>query len=75
MRRSHETVSSWAREFAGRATVAICENGRGESEGVAAWLRGGDPASAKVLAGGHAPCAGLFAFGPALFVYEGRAIR
>jgi rhodanese-related sulfurtransferase len=53
MRRSHETVSSWAREFAGRATVAICENGRGQSEGVAAWLRGCGAASSEVLAGGH----------------------
>jgi rhodanese-related sulfurtransferase len=53
MRRSHETVSSWARELAGRATVAICENGRGQSEGVAAWLRGCGVASAEVLAGGH----------------------
>jgi rhodanese-related sulfurtransferase len=53
MRRPHETVSSWAREFAGRATVAICENGRGQSEGVAAWLRGCGAASAEVLVGGH----------------------
>jgi rhodanese-related sulfurtransferase len=53
MRRPHETVSSWAREFAGRATVAICEDGRGQSEGVAAWLRGCGAASAEVLAGGH----------------------
>jgi rhodanese-related sulfurtransferase len=53
MRRSYESVSSWAREFAGRATVAICETGRGQSEGVAAWLRGCGAASAEVLAGGH----------------------
>jgi hypothetical protein len=33
--------------------VAICENGSGESEGVAAWLRGSGASSAKVLAGGH----------------------
>jgi rhodanese-related sulfurtransferase len=54
VRRAHETVSSWAQEFAGRSIVAICENGRGESEGVAAWLRLGGAASAEVLAGGHA---------------------
>ncbi len=53
MRRPHETASSWAREFAGRATVAICENGGGQSEGVAAWLRGCGATSAEVLAGGH----------------------
>ena len=53
IRRAHETASSWAQEFAGRSIVAICENGRGESEGVAAWLRVGGAASAEVLAGGH----------------------
>ena len=53
IRRAHETASSWAQEFTGRSTVAICENGRGESEGVAAWLRVSGAASAEVLAGGH----------------------
>ena len=53
IRRAHETVSSWAQEFTGRSTVAICENGRGESEGVAAWLRVSGAASAEVLAGGQ----------------------
>ena len=28
IRRPHETVSSWAPEFAGRSTVVICENGQ-----------------------------------------------
>ena len=51
--RPHETVSSWAREFAGRSAVAICKNGSGESEGVAAWLRDSGASSAEVLAGGH----------------------
>jgi rhodanese-related sulfurtransferase len=54
IRRPHEAVSSWAREFAGRAAVAICENGHGESEGVAAWLRDSGASSAEVLSGGHA---------------------
>lgn len=53
VRRSHDTVSSWAPEFTGRSAVAICENGRGRSEGVAAWLRDSGAASAEVLAGGH----------------------
>jgi len=53
LRRSYETASSWAPEFTGRATVTICENGRGPSEGVAAWLRDSGAASAEVLAGGH----------------------
>ena len=54
VRRSHETVSSWAPEFAGRSAVVICENGRGLSEGVAAWLRESGASSAEVLVGGHA---------------------
>lgn len=53
VRRAHETVSSWAQEFTGRSTVAICENGHSESEGVAAWLRVRGAASAEVLAGGQ----------------------
>jgi rhodanese-related sulfurtransferase len=53
IRHSHQTVSAWAPEFAGRSVVAICENGRGQSEGVAAWLRDCGAASAEVLAGGH----------------------
>ena len=53
VRRTYETVSSWAQEVTGRSIVAICENGRGESEGVAAWLRVSGAASAEVLAGGQ----------------------
>jgi rhodanese-related sulfurtransferase len=53
VRRADETVSSWAEEFTGRSIVAICEDGRGESEGVAAWLRVNGAASAEVLAGGQ----------------------
>ena len=53
IRRPHRTVSEWAPEFAGRSAVVICENGRGQSEGAAAWLRDGGAASAEVLAGGH----------------------
>ena len=34
---------AWASEFAGRSAVVICESGRGESEGVAAWLRNAAP--------------------------------
>jgi rhodanese-related sulfurtransferase len=54
IRRPLETVSFWAREFAGQSVVTICETGLGESEGVAAWLRESDASSAEVLAGGHA---------------------
>ncbi|MGO9931026.1 MAG: chromate resistance protein ChrB domain-containing protein [Steroidobacteraceae bacterium] len=54
IRRPRQTVSTWAQEFAGRSAAVICDNGRGESEGVAAWLRNSGTASAEVLAGGHA---------------------
>jgi rhodanese-related sulfurtransferase len=54
IRRPHETVSSWAPEFAGRSTVVICEKGQKLSEGVAAWLRHAGSLSAEVLIGGHA---------------------
>jgi rhodanese-related sulfurtransferase len=53
-RRPHQTLSTWAPEFAGHSAVVICENGGGQSEGVAAWLRDSGAASAEVLAGGHA---------------------
>ena len=39
IRRPHETVSSWAPEFAGRSAIVICDKGQKLSEGVAAWLR------------------------------------
>jgi rhodanese-related sulfurtransferase len=54
VRRAHSTVSEWGSEFAGRSAVVICENGRGLSEGVAAWLRHAGASSAEVLLGGHA---------------------
>jgi rhodanese-related sulfurtransferase len=49
-----ETAPTWAPKFAGRSAIVICESGRGESEGVAGWLRDAGAASAEVLAGGHA---------------------
>jgi rhodanese-related sulfurtransferase len=54
IRRSHDTVASWAPEFAGRSAVVICETGQKLSEGVAAWLRHAGASSAEVLVGGHA---------------------
>jgi rhodanese-related sulfurtransferase len=54
IRRSHETASSWAPEFAGRSAVVICDKGEKLSEGVAAWLRHAGAHSAEVLLGGHA---------------------
>jgi rhodanese-related sulfurtransferase len=53
IRRPHETVSSWAPDFAGRSAVVICEKGQKLSEGVAAWLRHAGSPSAEVLVGGH----------------------
>ena len=47
MRRPHADPSDWAREFAGRAAVVICQKGQKLSQGVAAWLRhAGVPADA-----------------------------
>src|SRR5215472_8665578 len=54
VRRSHDTVSSWAPELVGRSAVVICERGLKLSEGVAAWLRHAGASSAEVLVGGHA---------------------
>jgi rhodanese-related sulfurtransferase len=54
VRRAHETVASWAPEFAARTAVAICSKGQKVSEGVSAWLRHAGAPSAEVLAGGHA---------------------
>jgi rhodanese-related sulfurtransferase len=53
VRRAHETVSSWAPEFAERSSVVICKEGQKLSEGVAAWLRHAGAPSAEVLVGGH----------------------
>jgi rhodanese-related sulfurtransferase len=53
VRRAHAIVSDWGQEFAGRSAVAICENGRGLSEGVAAWMRHAGASSAEILVGGH----------------------
>jgi rhodanese-related sulfurtransferase len=38
-RRSHKDVSGWARDYAGRRVVVVCQRGLKLSEGVAAWLR------------------------------------
>ena len=54
IRRAHETVSSWAPDFAERSSIVICEKGQKLSEGVAAWLRHAGSPSAEVLAGGRA---------------------
>jgi rhodanese-related sulfurtransferase len=54
VRRPHSTVADWGSEFTGRSAVVICEDGRGLSEGVAAWLRHVGSPSAEVLVGGHA---------------------
>ena len=51
IRRSHETVSSWAPELAGRSAIVICERGQKLSEGVAAWLRHAGSPSAAPLRG------------------------
>jgi rhodanese-related sulfurtransferase len=37
--RSHKSVADWARDYAGRRVVVVCQRGQKLSEGVAAWLR------------------------------------
>jgi rhodanese-related sulfurtransferase len=49
--RAHETVSSWAAEYAGRFVVVVCQRGQKLSQGVAAWLRHAG-ARAESLEGG-----------------------
>jgi rhodanese-related sulfurtransferase len=39
VRRSHKDVSDWAKEYAGRSVVTICQRGQKLGEGTAAWLR------------------------------------
>ncbi|HZH09088.1 MAG TPA: sulfurtransferase/chromate resistance protein [Microvirga sp.] len=51
IRRPYDRVSEWAREFAGRSVVAICQKGLKLSHGAAAWLRHAG-AAADVLEGG-----------------------
>ena len=44
LKRSHQTVSEWGKEYAGKSVVVVCHHGAKLSEGAAAWLRqlGGD---------------------------------
>lgn len=51
VRRSHADVTEWARDFAGRSVVVICQQGQKHSEGVAAWLRH-EGVAAQSLEGG-----------------------
>ncbi len=39
VRRPHDRVSEWAREFAGRSAIVVCQKGLKLSQGAAAWLR------------------------------------
>jgi rhodanese-related sulfurtransferase len=51
IRRSHRDVAAWARAFAGRDAVLICQKGLKLSQGSAAWLRH-EGVSAESLEGG-----------------------
>lgn len=51
--RHPEEVAEWGKEFSGKACVVVDQNGNGDGEGVAAWLRHAGAVSADVLAGGH----------------------
>ncbi len=52
-RRGFQDVTAWARDYAGRQTVVVCERGAKLSQGVAAWLRH-EGVSAESLEGGFA---------------------
>jgi rhodanese-related sulfurtransferase len=51
-RRSHDNVAEWARDYAGRRVVVVCQRGQKLSEGVAAWLRH-EGIEAENLEGGY----------------------
>ena len=51
IRLSHTNVTDWARHFADRSVVIVCQKGLKLSQGVAAWLRLAR-ATAEVLEGG-----------------------
>ncbi len=51
LRRPHHTALDWAKDFAGRSAIVICQKGQKLSEGAAAWLRHCG-ASAETLDGG-----------------------
>ncbi|MDB5703728.1 MAG: sulfurtransferase, partial [Sphingomonas bacterium] len=52
-RRSLAATADWAPDFAGAATVVLCEDGGTAGQGVAAWLRQAG-ASAEIVEGGAA---------------------
>ena len=37
--RPHDQAPEWAREFAGRSVIVLCQKGLKLSQGAAAWLR------------------------------------
>lgn len=39
VKRSHQTVSEWGKELAGKSAIVVCHHGAKLSEGTAAWLR------------------------------------
>ncbi|MDB5567931.1 MAG: sulfurtransferase [Tardiphaga sp.] len=51
LRRPHETAADWAKSFAGRSVIVVCQKGLKLSEGAAAWLRHSGVA-AETLDGG-----------------------
>jgi rhodanese-related sulfurtransferase len=53
MRRSATAVAEWGRDYAGRSTVVVSQDGAAVGEGVAAWLRHAGAVSAETLIGGH----------------------
>ncbi len=39
LKRSHQTVSDWGSDYAGKSVVVVCHHGAKLSEGTSAWLR------------------------------------
>ena len=73
LRRRPESVSDWASEFVGRASIVIDKSGGQVSEGVAAWLRHAGASSSDVLAGGH--LAWVKAAGPLIPIFKSASAR
>ena len=51
LRRDYRAIASWAKDYAGKSVVIVCQRGQKLSEGTAAWLRH-DGIEAQTLEGG-----------------------
>ena len=51
LRRDYRSIASWAKDYAGKSVIVVCQRGQKLSEGTAAWLRH-DGIEAQTLEGG-----------------------